>query len=135
MLCFCMDVYQDYATNDGASASFLRIEGVIFVVGLLNRILLYSDMETITNKEYLSGIVNNDFSLLQRIYEQSLPEVIRYVKKNSGTLDDAKDVFQEGIMVIFKKVKEDRLVLTTSFHAFLFMVCKRIWLNANIETQ
>ncbi len=86
-------------------------------------------METITNKEYLSGIANNDFSLLQRIYEQSLPEVIRYVKKNSGTLDDAKDVFQEGIMVIFKKVKEDRLVLTTSFHAFLFMVCKRIWLK------
>ena len=86
-------------------------------------------MGTITNKEYLSGIANNDFSLLQKVYEQSLPEVIRYVKKNSGTLDDAKDVFQEGIMVIFKKVKEDRLVLTTSFHAFLFMVCKRIWLK------
>lgn len=84
-------------------------------------------MCTITNKEYLSGIANNDFSLLQKVYEQSLPEVIRYVKKNSGTLDDAKDVFQEGIMVIFKKVKEDRLVLTTSFHVFLFMVCKRIW--------
>lgn len=86
-------------------------------------------MGTITNKEYLRGIANNDFSLLQKVYEQSLPEIIRYVKKNSGTLDDAKDVFQEGIMVIFKKVKEDRLVLTTSFHAFLFMVCKRIWLK------
>lgn len=86
-------------------------------------------MDTTTNTEYLRGIANNDFSVLQKIYEQSLPEVIRYVKKNSGTLDDAKDVFQEGIMVIFKKVKEDRLVLTTSFHAFLFMVCKRIWLK------
>ena len=81
------------------------------------------------NTIYIEGIIKNDFAVLQKIYEESLPEVIKYVKRNSGTIDDAKDVFQEGIMVLFKKAKEDRLILTTSFHNFLFMVCKRIWLK------
>lgn len=81
------------------------------------------------NTIYIDGIIENDFAVLQKIYEESLPEVIKYVKRNSGTRDDAKDVFQEGIMVLFKKAKENSLTLTTSFHNFLFMVCKRIWLK------
>jgi len=83
----------------------------------------------LSNSEYLKGIADNDLSILNRIYQDSLPEVIKYVKRNSGTLDDAKDVFQEGILVIFKKVKAETLTLTTDFHVFLFMVCKRIWLK------
>lgn len=86
-------------------------------------------MNTSVNKNYLRGIVENDFSVLQQIYRESLPEVIKYVKRNSGTTDDAKDVFQEGILVIFRKVSNDQLELTTSFHNFLFSVCKRIWLK------
>ena len=82
-----------------------------------------------SNENFLKGIHENDLAILQRIYDDSLPEVVKYVKKNSGTLDDAKDVFQEGIIVIFNKVKTNSLTLTVSFHVFLFMVCKRIWLK------
>lgn len=86
-------------------------------------------INNISNATYLKGIADNDLSILKKIYSESLPEVVKYVKRNSGTLDDAKDVFQEGILVIYKKVKEDKLVLTTEFHVFLFIVCKRIWLK------
>ena len=86
-------------------------------------------MNTTVQVDYLKGIAENDFSILEKIYEESLPEVIKYVKRNSGTLDDAKDVFQEGILVIYDKVKKNELELTTSFHVYLFMVCKRIWLK------
>ena len=78
---------------------------------------------------YLQGIADNDYGVLQQIYKESLPEVIKYVQRNSGTSDDAKDIFQEGILVIYRKIKKDELVLTTSFHVYLFAVCKRIWLK------
>jgi RNA polymerase sigma factor (sigma-70 family) len=84
------------------------------------------DKDTI---DYLRGIAENDFSVLQRIYRKSLPDVSRYIQRNSGTKDDAKDIFQEGILVIYKKVKKEELVLTTTFHNYLFSVCKRIWLK------
>lgn len=82
-----------------------------------------------TNTDYLKGIVDSDPLILKQIYNQSLPEVVKYVKKNSGTLDDAKDVFQEGILVIFRKVNQGNFELTTDFHVFLFIVCKKIWLK------
>ncbi len=62
-------------------------------------------MNQADNSKYLNGLATNDLSILKKIYKESLPEVIKYVKRNSGNIDDAKDVFQEGIMVIFRKVK------------------------------
>jgi len=78
---------------------------------------------------YLKGIAANDHTILQKIYQESLPEVIKYIKNNSGNLDDAKDVFQEAILVIYNKVKQDTLSLTTTFHVYLFSICKNIWLK------
>ena len=77
---------------------------------------------------YLQGIAENDYPTLNRIYQESLPEVIKYIRKNSGSADDARDVFQEAILVIFRKVKDQKLVLTTTFHQYLFTVCRRMWL-------
>lgn len=86
-------------------------------------------MNTLIDTDYLKGIASNNYKILQQIYRESLPEVTKYVKRNSGTADDAKDVFQEGILVIFRKVSNNSLELTTSFHVYLFSVCRRIWLK------
>ena len=86
-------------------------------------------MNTYSNSDYLRGIAENDFAILQQLYKASLPEVSQYIKRNSGTFEDAKDIFQEGILVVFKKVKQGDLVLTTSFHNYLFSVCKKLWLK------
>lgn len=91
--------------------------------------MAFKQNNTLSNAEYLQGIKQNDLLVLKNIYDRSLPEVIKYVKRNSGTLDDAKDTFQEGILIIYKKVVANSLELTTDFHLFLFMVCKRIWLK------
>ena len=79
--------------------------------------------------DYLKGIAENDYLTLQKLYQNSLPEVIKYIKRNSGNLDDAKDVFQEAILVIYNKVQQEELTLTTTFHVYLFSICKRIWLK------
>ncbi len=94
----------------------------------LDRELLES-MNVTFNNDLIRGIVENDLTILKKIYRESLPEVIKYVERNSGTKDDGKDVFQEGILVIFRKASAGDLELTTSFHNFLFAICKRIWLK------
>ena len=78
---------------------------------------------------YLKGIAENNYTILQKIYNESLPEVTKYIRRNSGSLEDAKDVFQEAILIIYNKIKEDTLELTTTFHAYLFSICKNLWLK------
>ena len=79
--------------------------------------------------DYLKGIAENDYTVLQQIYKESLPEVAKYVKRNSGTYDDAKDIFQEAILIVFRKVRENTLNLTTSLHVYLFSICRNLWLR------
>lgn len=86
-------------------------------------------MNIAVENSFLQGIAENDYSILQKVYQTSLPEVTKYIKNNSGNLDDAKDVFQEGILAIYNKVKKEELVLTTTLHAYLFSVCKNLWLK------
>ena len=49
------------------------------------------------------------------------------MKKNSGDNDDANDVFQEAVIVIYRKLKANELVLNCAFETYLFSVCKYLW--------
>ncbi|MFK7932657.1 MAG: RNA polymerase sigma factor [Saprospiraceae bacterium] len=81
------------------------------------------------NTILLAGITENNYTVLETIYQESLPKVQQYVLNNNGSSDDAQDVFQEAILVIYKKVKAQQLELTVDFHYYLFGICKRMWLN------
>ena len=80
-----------------------------------------------TNEELLNGILRNDNVILQFIYKNFYYKVNLYVKKNSGDNDDANEVFQEAVIVIYRKLKANDLKLTCSFETYLFSVCKYLW--------
>ena len=80
-----------------------------------------------SNEELLNGILKNDNVILQYIYKNFYYKVNLYVKKNSGDNDDASDVFQEAVIVIYRKLKANELVLNCAFETYLFSVCKYLW--------
>ncbi len=82
-----------------------------------------------TDFYFLEGIKANDTKTLNEIYQRFLPSVKKYVLANSGTQSDALDVFQDGLMVVYKKLKNEDLQLSSTFHTYLFSVCKFIWFN------
>ncbi|MBN2762328.1 MAG: hypothetical protein JXR41_04490, partial [Bacteroidales bacterium] len=82
-----------------------------------------------TNEELISGIKNRDNAILHYIYKTFYPIIREFVIRNYGHADDAKDVFQEALVVIFRKTHEDNLKLHTSFTNYLYTVSRFIWLN------
>jgi RNA polymerase sigma factor (sigma-70 family) len=55
------------------------------------------------------------------------------VLQNSGTEDEAKDVYQEGVMVFYEKVREGSLELSCQIKTYLYAVCRRLWLKRLAE--
>jgi RNA polymerase sigma factor (sigma-70 family) len=51
------------------------------------------------------------------------------VKSNSGTQMDAEDVFQDAMLLIYKKISSGSLNLTSAFNTYLYAVCKHVWLQ------
>lgn len=79
--------------------------------------------------QFIKGVLENDFQVLEKIYSIYLPEVILFVKRNHGNLDDARDTFQEAIVVILKKASAPNFELTTTFGGYLYGICRYIWLR------
>lgn len=78
---------------------------------------------------YLEGLLSNDSSVIQKIYSRFSSKVKRLIVSNSGTEDDAGDIFQESLIDIYNQAKYKGLQLTCPFEPFFLMVCKRKWLN------
>lgn len=78
---------------------------------------------------YLQGIIGNDSEVLNKIYECFLPSITKFVLENRGSESDARDVFQDGLIIIYKKLKANTLELTSGFHTYLFAVCRFVWLR------
>ena len=81
------------------------------------------------DQRYLNGLLQNDTSLVREIYDRFSGKVKAYIIQNSGSEDDAADIFQEALIDIFQQAEYKGLKLTCPFEPFLLLVCKRKWLN------
>ena len=86
-------------------------------------------MTKYTNEELLHGILRNDNLILQHIYKNFFYKINFFIKKNSGDDEDSNDVFQEAIIIIYRKLKANDLVLDCSFETYLYSVCRFLWLK------
>ncbi len=87
-------------------------------------------MKGYNDEQILKGILRHDNLILQYIYKQYYYKVNYFIKKNQGSEDDANDIFQEAIIVIYRKLKENDLIFEkSSFQGYLFSVCRFLWLK------
>ena len=88
------------------------------------------------DNEIILGILNDSKEILNRLYKNYFPMVLQLVLNNNGNEDDAKDVFQECVIVLYNKVKNGNFELNSKLKTFIYSVCRRLWLkrlNANIR--
>ncbi len=78
---------------------------------------------------YIEGLANNDSAIIQSIYKKFVPKVVSYIRNNSGDGDQAQDVVQEIMILLFNQAKAKKLQLSCPFDAYFFLLCKRKWLN------
>jgi RNA polymerase sigma factor (sigma-70 family) len=78
---------------------------------------------------YIDGLASNNSAVINDIYKKFVPKVIHYIKTNSGNEDQAQDVVQEIMILLFNQAKANKLQLTCPFDAYFFLLCKRRWLN------
>lgn len=86
-------------------------------------------MSEFSDSTLIDGLKNNDFKILDAIYANNLSKVTKMIIQNNGSSDDARDVFQEAIVVLFKRLKEPDFKINSSFSNYLYGICKFIWLR------
>jgi len=85
--------------------------------------------ETTTEQKLLEGLACNDRKAIETIYKQHYNMVQALILNNSGYPDDARDVFQEAMIVLYEKVKSGSFELNCQLKTYLYSVCRRLWLK------
>ena len=65
----------------------------------------------------------------ETLYAKHFRAVKRYILKNSGTQEDAEDVFQDAIIVLHKSLTSENFELKSSLETYLFSVARNVWFN------
>ena len=68
---------------------------------------------------------------LKEIYTNSKfkSKVKQIILSNSGNLQDAEDMIQEGIIVLDKNIRNDKFKGESSIDIYLTSICKFLWMN------
>lgn len=82
-----------------------------------------------TDREVILGILNNSEDTLNKLYKAYYTMVLQFILNNNGDEDDAKDVYQEAIIILYNKIKEGNFELSSKLKTYIYSVCRRIWLK------
>ena len=71
----------------------------------------------------------NPDEAIRHLYRTQFSMTAAYIKQNSGTDEDAEDIFQEVVLVFIEVLKKDKFRAESSVSTFLYSLTRNIWLN------
>lgn len=77
----------------------------------------------------LSSLAMGDSKAISFIYKSTYQTVEKMVFKMNGSTDDAYDVFQDAVTILYEKAKSGDLHLTCKLSTYLVSVAKHLWLK------
>lgn len=80
-------------------------------------------------KELLKGLASGDKKAIETIYKDNFNMVQSLVINNNGSAQEAKDIFQEAMIVLLEKSRSANFELNCQIKTYVYSVCRRIWLK------
>jgi len=77
----------------------------------------------------IEGIKKQNEKVIAEIYNRFFPSVRQFIYRNNGSLDDARDIFNDAIVVLLLKARENTLDLKCSLKTYIYAICRNLWLK------
>jgi RNA polymerase sigma factor (sigma-70 family) len=86
-------------------------------------------------KALLKGLAVNDRKSVETIYKLFYNMVQTLIINNNGSSDDARDIFQETVIVLYEKAKSGSFELNCQLKTYVYSVSRRLWLKKLQQQQ
>jgi RNA polymerase sigma factor (sigma-70 family) len=80
-------------------------------------------------KLLLKGLASNNSAAVQTIYKENYGVIQSLIINNNGSADDARDIFQEAMIVLYEKTRSGSFELNCQLKTYLYAICRRLWLK------
>jgi RNA polymerase sigma factor (sigma-70 family) len=103
---------------------------------LISVLIKVTSVKTEVNETaLLQGLARNDRSAIETIYTQQYAMVQTLIINNNGTAEDARDIFQEAMIVLYEKARSGSFELNCQLKTYVYSVCRRLWLKRLHQLQ
>lgn len=82
-----------------------------------------------SDEDIIRGILNDDDDALKILYKDNFDMITTMVIKNNGSYQEAKDIYQDAIIIFYEKVKNPEFLLICKIKTYLYSISKKLWLN------
>jgi len=83
----------------------------------------------VSDEVIIEGLMRGDSRIISKMYKLFFPSVAYMITNNSGTQEEARDIFQEAVMVLYDKITHQNFELNCKLNTFLYAVSRRLWLK------
>lgn len=83
---------------------------------------------------FIQDFLKGDPQVLSKIYQNIFPHIVSYIQSRGGSKKDAEDIFHDALVLLFVKLKEDKLNVQ-SFDKYLFTICRNLWRRENANKR
>lgn len=89
--------------------------------------MVFRSSSAINEKEIFERICKGDEKALEYLYQKYYRMMTKMVITNSGTEEEARDVYQDALIVFWQKATSGNLVLTSKMSTFIYSICQNLW--------
>lgn len=82
---------------------------------------------TYTEEQLLRGIKDRNSEVVEYVNREYRPVIRLLIHRMGGSVADAKDIFQDGIIELIRMSEDSSFQLTSSIKTLLYAVCKNRW--------
>ena len=79
------------------------------------------------DKEIFERICSGDEKTLEYLYKKYYRMMTKMVISNSGSEQEAKDIYQDALVVFWQKAISGNLVLTSKISTYIYSICQNLW--------
>ncbi|HJZ40319.1 MAG TPA: sigma-70 family RNA polymerase sigma factor [Bacteroidales bacterium] len=82
-----------------------------------------------SDEDLLKSMLSRNETLLKEYYTVFYTSIRQFVLFNNGSEEDARDIFQDVLLVLYQKIRKDDFVLTCTLGTYIYSIARLLWLK------
>jgi len=81
------------------------------------------------DNKYFDAFMNRDSKVIDHFYKKEYQKVVLFIQKHGGTLEEAQDIVQEGIIILYNNIRLKKYEVRqgASMSTYFIQICKFKW--------
>lgn len=76
-----------------------------------------------------SDLRKRESRAIQALYDNNFPLVLKFVTVNTGSLDEAREIFHDAVFILLQRITEQRIDESANLTLHLYSIARILWID------